>query len=413
VVKRTVTRLSVAVASAGLVLAGCAVPDPTSGAGDVLFVTTRTGVVALDGGSGRTILDSGYAAHSADWTHVFSTETDARFTRVVRHDLTTNARREVARVPGSLAPRVVSRSGELVAMTEPHMAGTSAWNPVRKRRTEMTVIRLPGQIRRFDLSGNFEPEAFTADDRTLVLVEYLPPTRPDRYRLRELDLVRGKVSPLGARLKLLAPGEMRATGRTQVAAPDGGALYTLYARQEPNLTHAAPGTVATPVPIHAFVHVLDLVQGFAHCVDLPDGFGAGPSAVGVPPGGASLFVIDGGRVVVVDTRSLRLTRTAPIRLDRTSSLSAAAQGGRYGAVFVGAGTEVVVLDQATLRVTRRYSVGGDVTGVALGSNGRSLYVALEDEVTVINAATGTEIRTLYVPGLTGISAARSFGGPRR
>jgi DNA-binding beta-propeller fold protein YncE len=203
---------------------------------------------------------------------------------------------------------------------------------------------------------------------------------------------------------------MKATGRTQVASPDGGAVYTLYARQGPNLTHAAPGTVANPSPIHAFVHALDLVRGFAHCVDVPDGFGAGPAAVAVTPDGAALFLIDGGRVVVVDTRHFRTSRAAPIRLAPASSLSAAADGSRDGALFIGAGTQVVVLDQATLRVTKRYSAGGDVTGLALSADERSLYVALDDKVVVIDAATGTEIRTLGVPGLTGILAARAFPG---
>jgi len=388
-----------------LVLAGCATPKQASDVDDLLFVSTRDGVAAVDGESGRTVVNAGYAAHNSDWSRLFLAEDEAGATDVVLRDLATNARRTIARIAGTFTPRIVSRSGELLALAEPHTLGTPAWNPVSRRRTGLAVTGVPGQVRRFDLPGNFEPEAFTADDRTLVLVEYVPAIRPERYRLRELDLASGSVSPLGVRLKLLAPPEMAGTGRTQVPAPDASALYTLYTRQGPNLSHVAPGTVVTPAPVHSFVHVLNLVQGFAHCVDLPDGFGAGPAAIAVAPEGDRLFAIDAGRVLVVDTRSLRVSRSARIRLRPTFAISAVAKGGTDGELFVGAGADVVVLDQTTLRVSRRYVIGRDVTGLALSSDSRLLYVALEDGIAVIDAETGAESRRLHVPGLTGISAA--------
>lgn len=399
--------------AAGAFLAACAAPGSAPGAGDLLLVWTRAGVVALDGDSGRTILDAGYAVPSADRRQVFLTETEAGTTRVGLHPLPTGARREVARVHGMLAPRVVSHSGKLLALTAPRAAGAGAWNPEPRRRTELTVVRIAGRVRRFDLPGNFEPEAFTADDRTLVLIEYVPSTRPDRYRLRELDLGSGTVHPLGARLKLLAPDEMRGTGRTQVPSPDGSALYTLYTRQQANVAHASPGNNAPAAPVHSFVHVLNLVRGFAHCVDLPHGFGAGPSALALSSDGTSLFAVDAGRVVAVDTRSLRLSRASPVRLGPASSLSAAARGGTADELFVGAGTDVHVLDGSTLRVTGRYPVGSEVRGLTMSSDGRRLFVALEDEITVMDAATGREIRTLHVPGVTGTVAAVAPSAARR
>jgi hypothetical protein len=406
-------RFVATVAAVGVVFAACAAPEALSGEGDLLFLSTRTGMVALDGDSGRTILNGGYAVPSADWTKLVLTETHGRTTRVALHNIQTSARREVARVDGTLVPRVISRSGKLVALAKPGSAGAGAWKPVPKRRTELAVLRIPGPVRRFDLPGNFEPEAFTADDRTLVLIEYVPATRPDRYRLRELDVGSGTVNPLGARLKLLAPDEMKGTGRTQVPAPDGSALYTLYTRQRANLAHAASGTNPSSTPVHSFVHVLNLVRGFAHCVDLPHGFGAGPSAVALSSDGTSLFAVDVGRVVAVDTRSLRVSRAAPIRLGTTSSLSAAAQGGTKGALFIGTGTDVYVLDRGTLRVTGRYQVGREVKGLTLSSDGRRLFVALEDAIAVMNATTGAEMRTLRVPGITGIVAAVTRPGDAR
>ena len=397
-------RFVATVVAVGAVFAACGAPEASPGGGDLLFLSTRAGAVVIDD-SDRTILDAGYAVPSADRTNVFLSKTEAGTTRVALHNLRTSARREVGLLRGTLVPSVVSHSGELIALTEPRAPRATAWDPVPRYRTDLAVLRVTGQLRRFDLSGNFEPEAFTADDRTLVLIEYVPATRPDRYRLRELDLASGTVHPLGARLKLLAPDEMRGTGRTQVPALDGSALYTLYTRQGANLAHAASGTSASSTPVHSFVHVLNLVRGFAHCVDLPHGFGAGPSAVALSSDGTSLFAVDVGRVVAVDTRSLRVSRIAPIRLGATSSLSAAAQGGTRGALFVGAGTAVHILDRGTLRVTERYAIGREVRALTLSSDGRRLFVALDDEIEVMDAATGAKMRTLHVPGLTGIVAA--------
>lgn len=406
-------RFFATVAAVGVVFAACAAPEAPSGEGDLLFLSTRAGMVALDGDSGGTILNGGYAIPSADWTKLVLTETRGHTTRVALHNIQTSGRSEVARVHGTLVPRVISRSGKLVALAKPGSAGAGAWKPVPKRRTELAVVRIPGPVRRFDLPGNFEPEAFTADDRTLVLIEYVPATRPDRYRLRELDLASGTVQPLGARLKLLAPDEMRGTGRTQVPAPDGSALYTLYTRQGANLAHASPGTNASNTPVHSFVHVLNLVRGFAHCVDLPHGFGAGPSAVALSSDGTSLFAVDADRVVAVDTRSLRVARSASIRLGPASSLAAAAQGGARGALFVGAGTAIHILDRGTLRAIGHYRVGREVRGLSPSSDGRRLFVALEDAIVVMDAATGAEIRILPVPGLTGIAGAVTRPGGAR
>ena len=73
---------------------------------------------------------------------------------------------------------------------------------------------------------------------------------------------------------------MRGNAHAQVMAPDGRHLYTLYTRD------------ATPTePAKSFVHVLDLEQQLASCVDLPPTFAISPlGALAVSPSGNRLYV---------------------------------------------------------------------------------------------------------------------------
>ena len=67
-----------------------------------------------------------------------------------------------------------------------------------RSRTSIVVADPTGapQTRTFDLRGNFEPEAFSTDDRLLFMIQHLPAEAPTVYRVTVLDLKSGRVVPV-------------------------------------------------------------------------------------------------------------------------------------------------------------------------------------------------------------------------
>ncbi|MFN0030404.1 MAG: hypothetical protein ACKV2O_24890 [Acidimicrobiales bacterium] len=126
--------------------------------------------------------------------------------------------------------------------------------------TALVVERTGQPLRRYDLHGNFEPEAFAVTQSLLFVLEYRPPTKPTHYRVQSLDLVTGELRPLLSRDKQVDGEEMAGDRKGQIRSDDGTMLYTLY---EP---HAAPGENG-----HHFVHALSLADSWTHCIDLPQG----------------------------------------------------------------------------------------------------------------------------------------------
>src|SRR6202011_4271287 len=114
--------------------------------------------------------------------------------------------------------------------------------------------------------GNYAPDAFASDDQHLFVLEYQPPLAPDRYSVRSLDLKTGAVSGVGSRSKTAAPEEtMRGARRTSVLSPDRQVLYTLYTNQPEHLhsRDLRAGMTQSSGDVYAFVHVLNLTEGWA------------------------------------------------------------------------------------------------------------------------------------------------------
>jgi hypothetical protein len=140
-------------------------------------------------------------------------------------------------IPPGLTAVVAWTSGRSVALI-PQRALESRHAGSGRNRTRIVVARPDGgRLRTFDLRGDFEPEAFSTDDRKLFLIECLPGDS-GRYRVRMMRLASGAVLSVG-RLTKTAPDSMRGTGRVHEYSPDGDVLYTLYTRQPPNYAHRA------------------------------------------------------------------------------------------------------------------------------------------------------------------------------
>lgn len=401
---------------------GRATPPATAGvtaaAGDLLFLGTKAGLRTLDATSGTITLAAARAVARPDWERLYTSTADGTTTRLATVEAGTGTIRDVVLLPGHLAVRAVSAGGALVALTDARAAGESPWLPAAREQTTLVVADPTGARppRRFELAGNYEPEAFSRDERHLFVIEYLPPLAPDRYRVRRCDLSTGAIGPLltlkGLAVPATAEEEMRGQGRQQVLAPDRSMLYTLYTLQADHQhTRDLLKGGARPAPdrahVHAFVHVLSLNDGWAYCLDLPLPFGLGPAAahtLALAPDGQRLFVVDaaGGQIAIADMQRLQVARVGETPLDARGG-SAAAQVARDGrTLFVAGGEEIVASDSITLAPRERWPLGGSIGSLALSGDGHRLYAGLAGAAAILDAATGERLGRLTIPDLESI-----------
>ena len=390
----------------GLVILAACVPASRISSGSdqgakVLLLRTPAALlsVRLDTGEVSNLPDSVIAAPGL--SGLFASSNERGVTRVEAVD-PKGTKRTVGKVPGELQVFAASARGQQIVLAPTRSQGPTPSLPEGRAQTELVIFR-PGDhtSKRFTLEGNFAPEAFSTDGRRLFLIEYLPAAAPDRYRVRQLNLQTGTITGVGGRLKQPAPEEMRGTGRTQTLAPDGKTLYTLYARQVETYPHGQP---ATPdphanLPIHSFVHVLNLEEGWAHCIDFPHPFGmssTGNDALTVSPDGERLYVVDGsaGRVAAVDTRGLSVVKTTDIPAGADATFTTARATGR--SLYVSVGHGVVVLDPRTLALERSFDLSDKIAGLNVSSDGGKIYVFLPDGVHVLDSATGATLTTLTI-----------------
>ncbi|MFJ8577865.1 YncE family protein [Micromonospora sp. NPDC093277] len=368
------------------------VPDP-------LLVQVDGGLGVLRGGERLTIPR---AVATADGRAVYATAPDGAGTAFWRVDLATGHASTRVTLPGRWLPQAVSADGTQVALASNAETATGG-RPDGRDVTPVLIADVTGVRHRFELRGNFVPEAFTEDLAGLFVLEWLPARAPDRYRVRVVDLATRAPGPLSTRAKTpVPPGaeeEMRGDGRQAVLAPNRTTLYTLYTHQ-PDHRHTRDLVSGRPGNVHAFVHTLNLVERWAYCVDLPHPFGeasASGHAVAISPDGNRLHVVDvtSGSVAEISTEELTVRRTAV--LARGTGAGHATAG--HDRLFVAAGTTVRVVDVEALRDVAGWSVREPVTGLALSPDGNRLYLGQTDAVSWHDPATGAELGRAEVPGL--------------
>lgn len=211
-------------------------------------------------------------------------------------------------LPVDLQLRAVSADGTLVALSR-HESGAST----------IVVIDRSSAIptrRTFDLDGLIEPEAFSTDGGLLFVIDH-EVAEPGAYRVRPFDLATGELQDILGPDKRPFDDDMNGVGRRQVWAPDWTRLYTLYVRQTHHHHddgrahgHGEPGT-------DGFVHVLDLDEEWAFCLDLPSAFGGGSldtTALAVSDDGTMIAVADrtAGQIAFASTDTLAVTRTVEL-----------------------------------------------------------------------------------------------------
>ncbi len=388
-----------------LLVGALVVPAALPAGGDTggrpqLYLDTSGGVAAIDAESGASTFTATDARASGDWSRLVAAAPSGSTTRVSTIDALDGTTVDAFAVDGTNDVRVVSFRGDQVALS-PHPLGRDGRQPGRARTTLVIAATDGSRARTYDLPGNIEPEAFSSDGRAVFVIDYLPALDPDRYQVRRLDLTTGELgevpSPDG-----VSQGQMPGVARTNVMAADGSRLYTLY---------TSAGEDGRP---YSFVHVLDLDEQWAHCVDLPAPFGRDPEALGltVSPNGAEVYVAD------VATGRLAAVPTDQLVVDRVGRMSVRGRQGHphltatNALVFVGIGRTLAAVQSSSLVLRYQAALPDAVRGLTLPPAQNLLYVAQRSTIDGRDPADGSVATTVQVrlPSLTGIEYGTAVPG---
>ncbi len=374
-------------------------PEQVAVPRELLSIGTQGGPLTVEVPTGSVLFERADALASPDGARVYSASVADGRTFVETDDATSGSVLSTISVSGEHALGVVSGSGHAVALVDPLPKGWDPAVPVPRSRTDIVVADPTGaaEPRTFRLRGNYEPEAFSVDDGKLFLIQHLPAEAPAVYRVTMLDLVLGDVFPVFGPYKG-PPERMPGTRLEQILAPNADRLYTLYSSSRPGYApHDAP------VPANAtvsFVHVLDLVEGWAHCVGLPEQLWKRPAseqAMAASPDGATLYVVDPavGVVVAMDTTTLetRVVDQVPFGTPDGASASAqvSADGGTLFVAASGTASTLFALETSSFEIASRWSLDAPVSGLGLSADGGRLYVANPDRVDVVDPLTGARL----------------------
>jgi hypothetical protein len=390
--------LLVACSSGGAVTTAASGSSSPEGA-QLLFFASEAGVTAYDARSGQVTATVPNGLLSPDHSTVFSVSSTGTATVVDAHDPATGERRTTATVDGTLQLRASNHDGSAVVLAPPRDDAQVGY-PAGRLTTTLTIAPTDGRpSRTLEVAGNLEPEAFSQDDSALFVLEYIPAEAPVGYQVRGVDLATGEVSNVRTdHTDLEKP--MAGRARTQVLSPDGSHLYTLYVVADESQEGGG----------YAFVHVLDLVDEEAICVDLPRPFGMGAAtdyAIAISRDGKEVFSVDPshGALAVLDTEREAITRTVSIAPMEPGSVHAAV--GDSDRLFVGAGHTLTSFEPNSLTVVHQATLDGPIAAVLTTSFDDAVYVAVDDTIAVFDGAdigTGPASSTV-VPNAPGLVAA--------
>lgn len=394
-----------------------ATPPAAGSIGDVMVLGTRDGSLIVRSDSGSVLAEDAGNVTAFDGSRLYATRADGATTTLEARDPTSGAVLSSTMLPGTLEVRVASISGALVALMPPGRA--TAGELAEPHRTTTIVIVDPTGSRAaktLRLDGNFEPEAFSVDDRRLFLIQYLPATAPSVYRVMFLDLASERIRPVFGRFKT-PPERMPGVRLNQVFDGTSDQLYTLYTNR-PSEGYAgawdgrgygdagSDGSTDAPTREISFVHVLNLRDGWAFCAGLPKGLWGRPAtaqAMAASPDGRHLYIVDSTRGLVADmnTRTLRIRDTVRLDLtgsggERTSAVTSR-DGSRLFVASALDGQAVYAIDTATMEISVRWPMPSAVRGLALSGDGERLYAALTDRIAIVDPTTGGRLRVLSFP----------------
>jgi hypothetical protein len=340
---------------------------PLASPGVVVHLQSSAGITTIGVHGGQWSVPGAVA--TPDWTTIFTVDSG----RLRTLDGATGAERASQPVAADLRAVVSSADGQLVALTDsPSRLGQGVMPAGRARSVVVVAPADPagGPMRTITVDANVLPEGFSSDHTRLFVIEFLPATHPDRYRVRSLDIATGELGPVYTYDKNIDTEEMQGLSRTQVYSPSGsyGAmLYTLYSRAD-----GGGG--------YDDVHALSLDGGVVHCTDLPASFRTGPGtgAIAVSPDGQRIYVATAdGDVAEIDASGsspqpfpiIHTTHITPGGTTPTVALTADNQ-----TVLVALGTQLVSLSSADLHSIATVTVDQPLYALAAQPDG-PLYAA--------------------------------------
>jgi WD40 repeat protein len=311
------------------------------------------------------------------------------------------------RVDGNLAIRAVSPFGGAVALMEPRPKTADLYVPESRVQTSIAVVWDDGrEPQTYKLTGNFEPETFSTDEETLFLLEFDPPSDPDRYFVRQLDLASGEISQVETpdqELGIELNPEMRGHARAQAMSPDGSFLFSLYTIGKGEAPVHDPTDPETDR--WAFVHTLNLEEKWSHCIFLPPPFGTkaeSAMSMGISADGKELFVIDSSTesVARIDARGLEVETVEHIPGLYSDKARPVAVGPEI--VYIGMEDSVLEMGRDTLIPNAAFVLGTDtgtlaVRDLELAPDGRTLRVAHDSSISVLDMPSERIIATLTSP----------------
>jgi hypothetical protein len=359
---------------------------PATPVGGLVLVRTDDGVAAADMSTGKVLFNEDSAIASPDRSLVYTTSHAAlRVVAVDNGDVV-----DSFPAPAGTIPIAASENG-LVALI-PAAAATYPRAPEGRLSTPVDVTDTEnGDAQHLDLHGNFEPEAFSVDGRSLFLIQYLPPAAPDHYRVMELDLASEKIFRVASPDKV-PPSSMQGTRLQQVWAPDRSVLYTLYTNQ---VSKGAPLT---------FVHVLNLEEKWAHCIDLPPSFGSSrpnAKAMAGSSDGKHLYVTDADAQIIatINTRrfAFQTTDVADVpppdgRAPASASLAA------DGTLYVSGGDRVSTFDVGAMTPGPAWTSDSLILDESLNLDDTILFLFTANGIQARDPGTGASLGALRLPG---------------
>jgi DNA-binding beta-propeller fold protein YncE len=399
------TRRGFLALAGGLALAGCTRrvhADPVLP--DAVLVETDAGL-ALVRGPAAVVLGTGLPTlgGTAIWTTA-----DGVLRRV---ETATGQVSAQAKLPGQWVPRAAAPDDARVALAAP---GGDRYRPVGRSATTILIAGADGIEHRLELPGNYEPDAFAREGTGLFVLEWLPPTAPDRYRVRLVDLASGTFTEMLTREKQPVPlgkeEQMRGLGRQAVYAPGGQTLYTLYTQQPGGAARVEDGWDTDSA---GFVHTLDTTVGWAYCLDLPEPFGTGPNeahTIALTPSGRNLLVADlsSGKLALADTNDLKIINVFDIPRGTGTAYSAVSLDGAW--LYLGIGQDLHVVDLVRFEAVARWDAQEEVRGLAVSADGARLLVGYRGGVGWRDAMGGTQLGRVPVRGA--IELRQCYGAPR-
>jgi hypothetical protein len=249
------------------------------------LVLTDDGLSAVPVGTSTPRWSAPGGVAALDGSAVFAATKDDVDTELIRLDPRTGATRETWALQGPLEVAAVAPGGRWVALVHrPDVdhyddgAGSHAKAPAKDAdglSTRLLVFdgREGAVAYEHELDGDVLPEAFSSDGAKLFTLRF----HPDHYRIETVDVATGAQDETLGRNKKGA-GEMHGSVVRAVMSQDGSIVSTLYRN---------PGDAEHP----AFVHVLDVLNGWAHCADLPAPFGTDGGTDQIFPSGYAVDVV--------------------------------------------------------------------------------------------------------------------------